>query len=98
MVMRMMVTVLVGLTVEVNDTADNEKQSPAHVECPEVLDIFTGDEQENIGPQAHHHAYHGNVLVGIHFFKIINLGKLSHVGMVNKARAAMLLRLFRRQG
>jgi hypothetical protein len=97
MVMVVMVT-FVRFTVQVNDTANDEKQSPAHIQGPEILDVFIADEQEDMGSQTHHDAYHGNVLVGIHFFKIIYFGIFPHVGMNIKARAGMLIRLFRRQG
>jgi hypothetical protein len=80
MVMMVMMVVLAGLTVEVDDAAYDEKQGPAHIKRPEMLDVFIANEQEDIGCQAHHHSYHGNVLIGIHFFKIIDLGKFHNVG------------------
>jgi hypothetical protein len=83
MVMVVMVT-FVRFAVQVYDTANDEKQGPAHIQGPEVLDVFVSDEQENMGAQAHHDAYHSNVLVGIHFFEIIYFGIFTHVGLNSK--------------
>jgi hypothetical protein len=98
MVVMVVMVPLVGFTVQVDDTANNEKQGPAHIQGPEVLDVFITDEQKDMGAQAHHDAYHSNVLVGIHFFEIIYFGIFPHVGLNSKAQAGMPIRLFRRQG
>jgi hypothetical protein len=69
--MVMMVVMIVGVGIIIYDCSYNKNNYPAAIKCVKAGDMFSGEQQNNIGSQGHNNTYRRNKLVRIHLPEIV---------------------------